>query len=156
MDIEIKTQDQRFNYCARGIIMHADKVLIMRVNDADYYHLPGGHVEFGETSEQAVLRETAEETGLTVAVKKLVAIQEQFYHSKGIINHSLLFYYLLQSQMPIKLENTVRMENDHGYVMKNELRWVSINELENIDLRPLSIKHLILHRKFDNIRHMVD
>lgn len=35
------------------------------------WSVPGGHVEAGETDEQAVLREVAEETGLTVAVERL-------------------------------------------------------------------------------------
>ncbi len=36
------------------------------------YHIPGGHVEFGETPEQAIVREIFEEFGLNVAPIKVV------------------------------------------------------------------------------------
>ena len=35
------------------------------------WELPGGHVEFGKTPEQAVIREIKEESGLTAKIEKL-------------------------------------------------------------------------------------
>src|SRR3954452_19239223 len=48
-------------------------LLIRRANDPGrgLWSLPGGRVEPGETDEQAVVREVAEETGLTVTVGRL-------------------------------------------------------------------------------------
>ncbi len=50
-----------------------------------YYTFPGGHVEQGENPEQAAVRETSEELGLQVVVKRLVAKiwwqnQPQYYY----------------------------------------------------------------------------
>ncbi|WP_028552353.1 NUDIX hydrolase [Paenibacillus sp. UNC451MF] len=54
-----------------------------------YWSLPGGAVEPGETLEQAVLRETKEESGLEVKVKGLHSVREVFFTEAG--HHALLF-----------------------------------------------------------------
>ena len=40
------------------------------------YSVPGGHVELGESFEEAIIREVKEETGLDVVPKRLFMIQE--------------------------------------------------------------------------------
>lgn len=51
-------------------------VLIKRKNDPfkGKWALPGGFVEYGETIENAVLREAKEETGLDVGIEKLLGV----------------------------------------------------------------------------------
>jgi len=54
-------------------------VLIKRLNDPfkGYYALPGGIVEYGESTENAVLRELKEETGLDGKIYKLVGVYSE-------------------------------------------------------------------------------
>ncbi len=42
-----------------------------------YWALPGGHVEYGETVEEAALREVLEETGLQVELLDLVGVYSE-------------------------------------------------------------------------------
>ncbi len=51
-------------------------VLIKRRNEPfkDHYALPGGIVEYGESVEEALIREVKEETGLDVEIHRLVGV----------------------------------------------------------------------------------
>ncbi|MFX1486581.1 MAG: NUDIX domain-containing protein [Promethearchaeota archaeon] len=54
-----------------------DKIVLIKRNSPpfrDSWALPGGMVEYGETVENAALREVREETGLDVIIKNLVGI----------------------------------------------------------------------------------
>jgi ADP-ribose pyrophosphatase YjhB (NUDIX family) len=48
------------------------RILLVRRADDGLWAMPGGWVEPGETREQAVVRETREETGLVVSARRLL------------------------------------------------------------------------------------
>jgi ADP-ribose pyrophosphatase YjhB (NUDIX family) len=52
-------------------------LLLIRRADTGRWALPGGWVDPGETAEQALAREVVEETGLTVAVREVLAVNSQ-------------------------------------------------------------------------------
>lgn len=64
--------------CARAIVIRDGKLLVMERHKLDrhYYTLLGGAIEKGESGEQAVVREIAEESTLTITNPRLVFIEE--------------------------------------------------------------------------------
>ena len=57
-----------------AIIFADNRVLLAHRRDIDWWNLPGGGMEAGETVEQAMCREVLEETGLEVEVERLVGV----------------------------------------------------------------------------------
>jgi 8-oxo-dGTP diphosphatase len=64
---------------AGAIVLHQGKILLVRYMEADggsYLVAPGGAVEEAESLSDAAVRETQEETGLTVAARKPLAVED--------------------------------------------------------------------------------
>ncbi len=57
------------------LIRQNDSVLLVRQKDGEqYWSLPGGVMESGESIDQAAIREVKEETGLDVRLKRVVGL----------------------------------------------------------------------------------
>lgn len=74
---------------ARAVIFNQQGQLLMveqHKNGQHYFALPGGHVDPGETPEQAVLREVREETSLSVTIEKLLytSVDDSFGNDQRI------------------------------------------------------------------------
>lgn len=154
-EIKFKTDDYNYYNRAVGIIKHNDKFLIMNVNNAPYYHIPGGYIEIGEDSLSAVAREIKEELGYTVKNATLFCIQENFYKKRGIVQHGVEYYYIIEPEEDIKTVDKEVAEIDRGEEKHLFIKWVSIDELKEIDLRPFTVKDLMVNNKLGTLTHII-
>lgn len=63
-----------FRIAVYGLIFDDGRVLLAHRRDIDWWNLPGGGMEVGETVEEAIRREVREETGLEVQFERLVGV----------------------------------------------------------------------------------
>lgn len=56
------------------IFNHEQQILLGLRRDIDWWNLPGGGMEVGETVDEALCREVREETGLEVKVEQLIGV----------------------------------------------------------------------------------
>lgn len=139
MDIKIDSTEGSFKFRVCGILTHQNKVLVVKINDNNFYCLPGGHVELNESTDDAVLREMREELNFEVKIKKLISINQNFFKTKtGLPFHELGFYYLVEAKNPndVLFEDYSRDELDKGKIQHLEFRWITIEELKNLDFKP--------------------
>ena len=57
-----------------ALVFDGEYVLLAHRRDIDWWNLPGGGMEAGETVDEAIIREVREETGLKVRVEQLVGV----------------------------------------------------------------------------------
>lgn len=65
---------------ARGVLVHSDQILLCRSLTQRHAYLPGGHVEFGESIRDALVREIEEEIGVTVETGEFLGLLEHTFH----------------------------------------------------------------------------
>ncbi len=146
MDIKIRTEKENFKYRVCGILHHNGKYLGVKIADNEFFCLPGGHIEIGEDTEVAALREMGEELGYPVKLKRLAGIAENFFNGKNdLLFHELGFYYVVEAEKPadVNTEDYERIEIDKGKPTKLVFKWFTKEEIEKSDFRPPFIKDMI-------------
>lgn len=71
---EIEIGKKMPNLAASAAVIRSGQILLTKRKDLEAWCLPGGHVDPGETVAQAAVREIYEETGLEIALIRLVGI----------------------------------------------------------------------------------
>jgi 8-oxo-dGTP pyrophosphatase MutT (NUDIX family) len=67
----------------RVILVHQKRVLLVRHTYQDAWYFPGGGVKQGETLEEAIRREAAEEAGLSLGELALFGVYTSFHEYKN-------------------------------------------------------------------------
>lgn len=82
----------KFVVRTRAIITQEDKLLVVKhAKDADFYALPGGHVELGEDIKESFEREIIEEFGIKPIIGKLLFIHNFIQEEKEEQNIEFFF-----------------------------------------------------------------
>lgn len=146
MDIDVKMDTGEFKYRVVGILFDdQNRVLMQMVQDNPFYCLPGGRVELGESSIEAVRRELEEELGFDVKVEKPLFLLENFFkRSSGKDVHEIGIFFKVTSLVAPK-EDWEIVENDKGVLKTLRYKWATLDELKNEDLRPAFLKEKLLN-----------
>ena len=125
-----------FRYRVGAIIISGEYALFAYSESDKHYYSVGGGVHIGEHSEDAVLREALEETGMSLEIERPLGLVENFFDGKGSLDglncHTIEYYYLMKTAE--KTEITVRSTTCNGIVEK--MHWLPISRLEEYDIRP--------------------
>ena len=94
MDILFKTEKTVFSYRVAGVLRCGDRWLVQKPpQDEDGYAFVGGHVVFGETNAQTLVREFEEELHQKITVGRLMGVGEIFIPWGARDCHQICLYY---------------------------------------------------------------
>ena len=121
--------NKEFEILSRAVIINGDRVLLANVKGKNWYFLPGGHVEFGETATNALVRELEEETiGSTYSIGEPIGFFENIYSDIESSRHQ---EYTILFAVNAETPDTIASKEE-----KLEFKFHNIADLSSLDIRP--------------------
>lgn len=135
-DISFWLESMKFNFRISCVIISpTDKKILLHKKKGDsFWNLVGGRAAIGESSIEAVKREILEETGCRCKIKQLLTFSENFFTLSGTKYHELLM--IFSGELENKIDED-KLEKDM------EIKWISSEELDRIDIRPEFTKDIM-------------
>lgn len=150
MDIKFQVDDFNFNVRSSCIIkdkLHKQVILanMRAVTDHQVFLLPGGRLNLMENSKDAINREIKEELGINIDCR-LISIEENIV--KEIKFHMIEFVYYAEIESWDIIKNM-----DDGW---DKFKIFNIVDIENVDIRPKTIKKLINQEEYEFVNHNIN
>jgi ADP-ribose pyrophosphatase YjhB (NUDIX family) len=111
-----------------AVVLDGDRVLLVRRGKpplAGKWSLPGGLVELGETTREAIKREVGEECGLEIRVGEVAGILDRVVRdAEGRIR----YHWVLVDYVAFPVSGTLCAASD-----ADEAQWVEVDAVERLD-----------------------
>ncbi|MGG0648853.1 NUDIX domain-containing protein [Bacillus mycoides] len=137
----------KFHHIVRAIMIKDEKLLVTEYI-GHHYFLPGGHVEIGESAENALIRELREELGVTCSIKQFLGVIENQWQAKETLHHEINHIFEIDSN---------ELKSDFTPISKEyhlAFHWIDFNK-ENINSYTImptpSVKELLERKLSDEL-----
>ncbi|MDB6097257.1 MAG: MutT/nudix family protein [Francisellaceae bacterium] len=127
---------------SRALVRDNEYILLCQTLDLtdNFYFLPGGHIEHGESAKSALIRELKEETGYDFKIKRFLGCLEYGFqpgHSSICHNHEYNFIFEVEAE---ELNSKTLIPKLEPHI---ELVWLPISQVATIDFKAEPLKELI-------------
>ena len=133
------SQANTIEVIARGVCVMDGQILLCHGKKSRLTYLPGGHVEFGETARQALVREMAEESGRESEAGRFLGCCEHAFIQNGETH----------AEINLVFELTVEGISPQGQVEAAEdwigFRWHPLDTLSTAHFEPAALGAQLCH-----------
>ncbi|MCK4453882.1 NUDIX domain-containing protein [Candidatus Parcubacteria bacterium] len=126
--------NKEFEVCVRAIIQYQNKILVCKHKEKDYYFFPGGHINFGESAKETLLREMKEELDLLPDKCKFIGAVENFFVEDNENHHEINLVFGTE----VEKINAESKENHISFVLMDR------NQFSQENILPIALKKAIL------------
>lgn len=152
-DMCVACDDGILNIRVGAIIMKDGKLLMVGNERANYLYTVGGRIKFGETAEEAIVREILEETGVKMEIDRLGFVHENYFYGDAPTNLGKLIYEIsFYFYMKVPSDFTPISESFTEDNSKEHLRWVELDE--DIKMYPEFFR-AELKNSTDNVKYFI-
>lgn len=138
--IKFQKGNSQFNFRSIALLIEEDHILIQKDLKDDFWALPGGRVEFFETSADTVVREIHEELGWKVQVVRPIWFIENFFQIGKTNFHEISTIYLMKILDHSEFNPNIEFSGLEDHLT---FKWSDISELSEINLKPKELKSKI-------------
>jgi 8-oxo-dGTP pyrophosphatase MutT (NUDIX family) len=126
---KVKISNLTFRPSVYAVIIERGKILLSRQWDG--FDFPGGGVDLGENIKKALAREVWEETGIKIAIGRIVFCNDSFFKLplSGEYVQSILIYYLCK-KIGGRLSVKNLCEDEKNYADYPE--WIDLKKIKKI------------------------
>jgi len=134
-DIALKISEGIFNYRVGAIIIDSNKILMVKNSGSSYYYTVGGRVKFGESAQEAILREAYEETKIQLEIERLAFIHDKFFveDSTSTPYHEICLFFLIKPNNELLNMKHGSFNEEYGEV---SFYWLPINGINDLCVYP--------------------
>ena len=152
-DMTVSCAGGLINLRVGAIILRNGRFLMVGNRRSEYLYSVGGRIQFGETAQEAVIREVLEETGVRLTVQRLGFIHENYFHGDspgnlGSLIYEVSFYFYMN--VPEDFSPVCESETADGAA--EYLRWIAPDD--PIPFYPAFFRTELLHPA-PGVRHLV-
>ena len=119
---------------ARGVAIADGKLLLCRARGGATSYLPGGHIEFGETGREALVREIREELGVEAKAGEFLGVVENSFMQHGRPHAEINLVYELSFASPLP-----EPESAEDWI---SFEWRDLSDLDGAGLLPEAFRRL--------------
>ena len=111
----------------RGVAVADGRILLCRAKGGGSSYLPGGHIDFGETAREALVREIREELGVEAETGKFLGVVENSFIQHGKPHSEInLVFELKFAELPAAVAREEWIE----------FEWCALGDLGKANLLP--------------------
>jgi 8-oxo-dGTP diphosphatase len=125
-----------------GVVIEQGRTLLIKRGSAPLegqWSIPGGMLELGETIEEGVRRELAEETGLEVRVGELIEVFERIIPGEG---RRTRYHFVILDYLCERVNGEAHAASD-----VTDVAWAREDELEKYGMTSVAMR--VIRRAFD-------
>ena len=137
----MKENPQTIHVVSRAVIIQEGYILLSRTThlDRNFYFLPGGHVEHGESAYETVTRELKEETGFDLHVKHYLGCLEHKFEAFTGCCHTHEYNFIFEAEGVPHFDEPITEEGSGIQSI-----WVHLSNWDQLNFHPQSLAGFIM------------